>query len=197
MIEHQISSPEKGAEDPAAQQQRQQPSDDRQDSDRHSVFGSIKSRLSRFFHSDSDPNRRGSGDTRHGTRRSQEIDNTGHSDSSSSISLPPRAQTPMLDPSTNIDPMSGSKKQDNPGEDGRRPSGAIKKNKPEGDVSKHTFYIVNSQMRLRLSARSEVWIHVYIKLPVADPAIIAPDAPMDHRPREECIFQPLHWSEQI
>ncbi len=195
MIEHYISSPDKATEDPATQQQRQQPSNDRHDPDRHSVFESMKARVSKIFHLDSDDNRRGSGDTRSRTRKSREGDNTGDSDSSSSISLPPRTRTPMLDPSTNIDLATGSKELENSGANGKQTTGGTKKKKPEDDVSKHTFYIVNSQMRLKLSAPSEVRAHYWIHLlSIIDLARTASNATVDYCPRKKCIFQPLHWS---
>jgi phospholipase D1/2 len=76
------------------------------------------------------------------------------SGSSRSSSEPSRAPTPMLDPSTNTNPLeppSGmSDKRSRAGEEEKR------KKKRTGDVSKHTFYVENSQMRLKLFARNEV-----------------------------------------
>jgi phospholipase D1/2 len=63
---------------------------------------------------------------------------------------------PMLDPSTNANPLSpGAEEADadrhwHPDEKEKR------KKKRVEDVSKHTFYIVNSQMRLKLFARNQV-----------------------------------------
>lgn len=57
-----------------------------------------------------------------------------------------RQITPMLDPSTNTNPLLGA--------DDR--GGDAKKKKKSGDVSKHTFYIENSQMRLKCYAKNEV-----------------------------------------
>lgn len=68
----------------------------------------------------------------------------------------------MLDPSTNTNPL------DHPDEmsDQRAHAGddplKKKKKKRSGDVSKHTFYIENSQMRLKLFARNEVRFGTYM-----------------------------------
>lgn len=60
----------------------------------------------------------------------------------------------MLDPSTNTNPLEPptgmSDKRSRAGEEEKR------KKKRTGDVSKHTFYVENSQMRLKLFARNEV-----------------------------------------
>jgi len=75
---------------------------------------------------------------------------------SSGISaLSSRFATPMLDPSTNLNPMTGgvvedSAKQVEANEQEKR------RKKRCDDVSKHTFYVENSQMRLKLFARNEV-----------------------------------------
>ena len=65
------------------------------------------------------------------------------------------APTPMLDPSTNTNPLELPDDMNNrrtrAGEEDQK-----KKKKRTGDVSKHTFYIENSQMRLKLFARNEV-----------------------------------------
>lgn len=59
----------------------------------------------------------------------------------------------MLDPSTNTNPLEPpddlNDRRSRAGEDEK------KKKKRTGDVSKHTFYIENSQMRLKLFARNE------------------------------------------
>lgn len=62
-----------------------------------------------------------------------------------------RQITPILDPSTNTNPLLGPD-----GHNDKNPSSAKDKKKQHGDVSKHTFYIENSQMRLKLFARNEV-----------------------------------------
>ena len=62
-----------------------------------------------------------------------------------------RQITPILDPSTNTNPLLGPDEHND-----KNPSAAKDKKKGHGDVSKHTFYIENSQMRLKLFARNEV-----------------------------------------
>jgi len=61
----------------------------------------------------------------------------------------------MLDPSTNVNPLENpddmTDKRNRAGEEEKK-----NKKKGAGDVSKHTFYIENSQMRLKLFARNEV-----------------------------------------
>ncbi|KXN88185.1 Phospholipase D1 [Leucoagaricus sp. SymC.cos] len=75
------------------------------------------------------------------------------SNTSSAMSLPARSRAPMLDPSTNLNPVVVSE-ESRPNGDHAGQVVAKRKKNPE-DVSKHTFYIVNSQMRLKLFARSE------------------------------------------
>jgi phospholipase D1/2 len=60
----------------------------------------------------------------------------------------------MLDPSTNPNPLSETTEQPD-AERHWHPDEKKKKKKVE-DVSKHRFYIVNSQMRLKLFARNQV-----------------------------------------
>ncbi len=65
--------------------------------------------------------------------------------------------TPMLDPSTNTNPLEGVHGDDHVGEDDLHPPtedpGAQRKSSK--DVSKHTFYVVNAQTRLKLYAKNE------------------------------------------
>lgn len=58
-----------------------------------------------------------------------------------------RAQTPILDPSTNTNPLLDQDEQ----QDHLHPS----KKKSQDDVSKHTFYIQNGQMKLKINAKNE------------------------------------------
>jgi phospholipase D1/2 len=106
-----------------------------------SLMGTIKSKVSKVFHID--------GHRRAATTNDANDSGDGCNSSSSSIAYEP--PPPMLDPSTNANPLSG---------DPEHPSTSSttndKKQKRSLDVSKHTFYIVNSQMRLKLSARNEV-----------------------------------------
>lgn len=66
----------------------------------------------------------------------------------------------MLDPSTNVNPIQDEHRDEleeviHP--DGQNPEKKKKKSKRRtGEVSKHTFYIENSQSRLKLFARNEV-----------------------------------------
>lgn len=103
----------------------------------HATFSTIRSRLSRIVHSFG--------------RRRREDDRDSDASSSSSSSVGSRPPTPMLDPSTNANPLVGIDGQPNQEQDGK-PKASTKKEK---DVSKHTFYIENSQMRLKLFAKSE------------------------------------------
>lgn len=64
----------------------------------------------------------------------------------------PSMRSPMVDPSTNRDPLSTDAEDrdaqptiEEKGQGGKRPQ----------DVSKHTFYVQNSQMKLKLTARNE------------------------------------------
>ncbi|KDQ62566.1 hypothetical protein JAAARDRAFT_171033 [Jaapia argillacea MUCL 33604] len=73
-----------------------------------------------------------------------------------------RARSVMLDPSTNTDPLAGENHADwetrESWDEDRKGKGKGKdsdKKKSSGEVSKHTFYIENSQMRLKLFARNE------------------------------------------
>ncbi|KAG2065325.1 phospholipase D [Suillus decipiens] len=105
---------------------------------------------------------------------------TGHmrteSISSGSSAITSRPATPMLDPSTHVNPLKSSSaaegretQGETNGQDGR------KKKKRTDDVSKHTFYVENSQMRLKLFARNErqmlQWITALEKAAATTPFI--------------------------
>lgn len=130
------------------------------DSERKSIISSIKTQLSKVFHLDGDDSPPNGNVLSHEENRNQRDDDTDHSASSIGSPLPSRPPTPMLDPSTNTNPM----REGDPDEDGEnKDHEGIKTKKAKqtakkvsGDVSKHTFYIVNSQMRLKLFARNEV-----------------------------------------
>ena len=119
---------------------------DRDDAtDRMSLLGSIKSRFSRVLssrHSTTVDTPRQS----ISTRPRSGSDTSSSSSSSASDSRPP---TPLLDPSTNTNPITEDGQ-------GQQVNDQRKKKKKSRDMSKHTFYIVNSQQRLKLFARSEV-----------------------------------------
>lgn len=127
-----------------------------------SAMDSIKSRFSRALRivNRSSPNitataggeMQGTGDvaTEIGHMRTETI-------SSGSSAVSSRPATPMLDPSTHVNPLKssgvaeGRETQGETNEQDKR-----KKKKRSDDVSKHTFYVENSQMRLKLFARNEV-----------------------------------------
>ncbi|KAG1822931.1 uncharacterized protein BJ212DRAFT_1331537 [Suillus subaureus] len=146
-----------------------------------SAIDSIKSRLSRAFRiaNRSSPNIaattggevQGNGDVATGTghRRTETV-------SSGSSAVSSRPATPMLDPSTHVNPLKSSNTaetreiQEETNEQDKR-----KKKKRPDDVSKHTFYVENSQMRLKLFARNErqmlQWITALEKAAATTPFI--------------------------
>ncbi|KIP01912.1 hypothetical protein PHLGIDRAFT_96565 [Phlebiopsis gigantea 11061_1 CR5-6] len=63
-----------------------------------------------------------------------------------------RRITPILDPSTNTNPLLGAESEGAEKDDAAQDK---KKPKKQQDMSKHTFYIENSQTRLKLFARNE------------------------------------------
>ncbi|KAI0647733.1 phospholipase D [Trametes meyenii] len=81
------------------------------------------------------------------------------SSSSGSSGPPSRPLTPMLDPSTNANPLENGMHDDgHVDEQDLHPATedpTSQKKKGSKDVSKHTFYIVNSQTRLKLYAKNE------------------------------------------
>jgi len=127
-------------------------SGDNGNAERKSLLGSIRSRVSHILNSRHEtphagsshiPNDEGEGE--------QNVRSDTDADSLGPDSRPP---TPLLDPSTNMDPLNeGVRDAPCPQVVGAQRK---KKRRVSGDVSKHTFYIQNSQMRLKLSARSEV-----------------------------------------
>ncbi|KAJ7069910.1 phospholipase D, partial [Mycena amicta] len=112
------------------------------DHDNRSIMGSIRSSISRLVH----PSRR----SRNGAPRDDSSSISSGTSVSSIISQPP---APMLDPSTNPNPLADDQDEVN-AERNWHPSEKKRKRKVE-DVSKHTFYIVNSQLRLKLFARNQ------------------------------------------
>ncbi|KAG5646537.1 hypothetical protein DXG03_003304 [Asterophora parasitica] len=108
------------------------------EADRRSVIESITTCVSNIFH-------HGDGHRRPATVNGNDADNEQDHESfnSSTASIASQAPPAMLDPSTNVNPIIG----------GSDP--ADEKNRAE-DVSKHTFYVINAQMRLKLFARNEV-----------------------------------------
>lgn len=141
------------------------------DGDHGSLIGSIKSKVSKIFYVDSHQRETSANDAHAG----------GDENVSSSSSMVSEPAPPMLDPSTNVnclveDPALLSESE---------LANAKKEKEGSADVSKHTFYIVNAQMRLKLFARNEVRqnsseIRRYLKtLP-----LLATNVAVDHCARE-------------
>ena len=87
---------------------------------------------------------------------SQHIDHAASS-SSSIDTTPSRPPTPILDPSTNTNPLLPNDENSGDYPVNNADAKSLKqKKKSASDVSKHTFYIENSQTRLKLVARTEV-----------------------------------------
>ncbi|TFL02332.1 hypothetical protein BDV98DRAFT_565647 [Pterulicium gracile] len=113
-----------------------------------SMLGSVRSKFSNIFH-------RGRGSASMGGHDNDYAESSGSSRSSSSISRP---ATPMLDPSINVNPILPSSSRPTEGEsqaDVREKKGKEEESNKSREVSKHTFYIENSQMKLKLYARNE------------------------------------------
>jgi phospholipase D1/2 len=107
-------------------------------------------------------------DDRHSTtvasisRRRTRSSSVSSSDSSSSGEDNQRTET-RIDPSTNMDPLHEADGEghmahqpSNPEELAQAEASQKNKKKKRKDVSKHTFYISNSQTRLKLYAKNEV-----------------------------------------
>ncbi|KAF8208791.1 hypothetical protein K438DRAFT_1667027 [Mycena galopus ATCC 62051] len=128
------------------------------DHDTRSMIGSIRSSFSKLLHR----NRRNA----NGTAR--EDDRSSTSSGSSASSVVSEAPAPMLDPSTNVNPLSQSPDEADAERHWHPDEKEKRKKKRVEDVSKHTFYIVNSQMRLKLFARNQrqmkQWITALEKL---------------------------------
>ncbi|KIK69659.1 hypothetical protein GYMLUDRAFT_992337 [Collybiopsis luxurians FD-317 M1] len=109
-----------------------------------SLMGSIKGRFSQVLHLGGHPRAR----TTSNVGRQDHVDDASSASSNSSISS--RPPTPMGDPSTNVNPL-------NPADDTEEHPWSNKKKKKANvnEVSKHTFYISNSQTRLKLFARNQ------------------------------------------
>ncbi|KAF7977717.1 hypothetical protein HWV62_2994 [Athelia sp. TMB] len=115
--------------------------------------GTLGGRVSRILHLGG---KRGVSDTalNAGGAHADADGRTVSSASSNFSSEPSRPPTPMLDPSTNVNPLE--ERDGDAGTPGAGAStGAKPKKKRAGDVSKHTFYIENAQMRLKLFAHNE------------------------------------------
>lgn len=120
---------------------------------RSQAAGSIRSRLSRIFHNKGTTSAtHANGGTQAPRRRGESYESPSSPETSDNEGPRTRPVTPMLDPSTNTNPLYGQ--DDRIDKNGGTNEG--KKKTRHGDVSKHTFYIENSQQRLKLYARNEV-----------------------------------------
>jgi len=119
------------------------------DVDCMSTLGSIRSKMSNVFKRKKAPGSevpsRPSGSGLGGPPRVPTDDTASTVSTASSHSE--RPPTPILDPSTNTNPLLDPDEN----HDHLHPS----KNKSRDEVSKHTFYIKNGQMKLRISAKNE------------------------------------------
>jgi len=151
------------------------------ESDGRSLLGSFRSQFSRLA-SPSDHRKN------HSRARQNETDDHHESDSSGAVLSPVYAQTTIFDPSINLNPLvlSGDSQSYN-----QSRQVAIKKGKNRDDVSKHTFYIINSQMRLKLYAKTEVCLVIFFPR-LATELLLAPNAPMDYCTRKERLIQHIH-----
>ena len=128
-----------------------------------STVGSIKSSISKVFQGTS-PRKKHLHHPRHSTSvnhltaegamsRRRRSASTSSSDSASSAEGPPsRPLTPMLDPSTNTNTLDNRDREQGAHRQGGRTQ---HKKRSSKDVSKHVFYVVNSQTRLKLYAKNE------------------------------------------
>lgn len=143
---------------------------------RRSMVGTIKSSISKIVHPrhrhhhHGGRRRAGSTATANGSarRRSPDCETSSSSSSSSSESSDDEAANlghrgsaaPMLDPSTHVNPITDAQRDEQEaGLDSTLQTEDKKKKKGKrrtGEVSKHTFYIENSQTRLKLFAKNEV-----------------------------------------
>ncbi|TFK52257.1 phospholipase D [Heliocybe sulcata] len=149
------------------------------DGDRHSVFGTIKKGMSKVLHighhhhhhhhghhpTEGQKNGEGHDQDQQSTRAASvpngraRSGSTTSGSSSSSLSSSSRSQTPILDPSTNTNPLIDPDSHDVNDNLLRPPAdpkeAEKRKKRKDNEVSKHTFYIENSQMRLKLYPRNE------------------------------------------
>ncbi|KAF9077535.1 hypothetical protein BDP27DRAFT_1311216 [Rhodocollybia butyracea] len=116
------------------------------DTEHMSLMGSIRGRVSQALHFSSRAR------TTSNVGRQDQPDDTSTSSNSSVSSRP---ATPMLDPSTNVNPLDTVNPADMTEEQHPWSNNKKKKKANVNEVSKHTFYITNSQMRLKLLARNQ------------------------------------------
>ncbi|EIW80924.1 phospholipase D [Coniophora puteana RWD-64-598 SS2] len=114
---------------------------------------SFKLRLSRVFsHRDRPAASVGPGHSTHSEGQRPHQRSGSVSSGSSASSIASRQPTPLLDPSTNPHPFAGDGHEHREADEHEQAKG---KKRSKSDVSKHTFYVENSQMRLKLFARNE------------------------------------------
>jgi phospholipase D1/2 len=170
-------------------------SGDSTNAERKSLLGSIRSRVSHIFRPRHEASYAGPS-SMVDDEQEQHVRSDTDADSFDPDSRPP---TPLLDPSTNTNPLNGDVQNSPcPHEEGSQKK---KKRRGPGEVSKHTFYIENSQMRLKLFARNEVCVlcvaSVIREAPKVMNGIIAPDVAMDCRAREGCSDIALCWEQPV
>jgi phospholipase D1/2 len=161
------------------------------DASHRSITGTIKGGISRIFH----PHRhRSNSEPGHGAPSTivgdQVDDDTSSSSSSSEEEHEHASNAPMLDPSINVNPLI--EERNGIRHVREKPDEKKKKNK-SGEVSKHTFYIENSQTRLKLYARNEVRFHPVVILELSTFVRLATNASMDSGLREDCGHFTLPW----
>ncbi len=122
-----------------------------------SLLGSIRSHVSHMLHPHRDASHAGPSSTQDGEQE-QHVRSDTDADSLDLHSSPP---TPLLDPSTNADPLNEDE-TDAP-RNQNEPAQRKKTRRASREVSKHTFYVENSQMRLKLFARSEVCVSLCLR----------------------------------
>ncbi len=125
---------------------------DSPNAERKSLLGSIRSRVSHILHPYRDASHAVPSSTPDGEQE-QHVRSDTEVDSLDPDSSPP---TPLLDPSTNSDPLNEDEMNAPHHQD--EVAQGKKTRRTSREVSKHTFYVENSQMRLKLFARSEVCV---------------------------------------
>ncbi|KAJ3856607.1 phospholipase D [Lentinula lateritia] len=119
------------------------------DTEHMSLMGSIRGHFSQVLHFGNHTRAR---TTSNVGRQDDHDDDTSSISSRSSRSS--RVATPMLDPSTHVNPL-GPVEDENMGEEHPWSNNKKKKKANVHEVSKHTFFITNSQMRWKLFARNQ------------------------------------------
>ena len=122
-----------------------------------SLLGSIRSRVSHMLHPHRDASHAGPSSTQD-DEQEQHVRSDTDADSLDPGSSPP---TPLLDPSTNADPLNEDETDAPCNQD--EAAQRKKTRRASREVSKHTFYVENSQMRLKLFARTEVCVSLCLR----------------------------------